>query len=100
MCKHHSAMPANDGVSRKKSLLARLLLSLVVFYQKAISPYLGSSCRYQPTCSAYALEAVSRHGAIKGGYLAARRILRCNPLFPPGYDPVPEHFPLSKEDGR
>ena len=66
-----------------------LLLSLIRFYQHAISPYFPPCCRYTPTCSQYALEAIRKYGPFKGGYLALRRILRCNPFHPGGYDPVP-----------
>ena len=58
-------------------------------YQLAISPLLPASCRYYPTCSAYALEAFERYGSIKGMWLTTRRILRCHPFRPGGYDPVP-----------
>ena len=66
------------------------LLSLPVrAYRLLFSPWVGHNCRYQPTCSAYALEALARHGALKGGWLAARRIGRCHPWGSTGYDPVP-----------
>ena len=65
------------------------LVLLIKFYQKAISPHLGSNCRYTPTCSAYALEALRKHGLFKGSWLSLRRILRCNPWGGSGYDPVP-----------
>lgn len=66
-----------------------VLLALLRFYQYAISPMLGRNCRYHPTCSAYAVEAVERHGALKGGWLALKRVGRCHPFKPGGYDPVP-----------
>lgn len=59
-------------------------------YRLFLSPWLGRSCRFQPTCSAYAMEALEKHGAIKGSILAAKRIGRCHPLGGEGYDPVPE----------
>ncbi len=66
------------------------LLSLPVRgYRLVLSPWLGNACRFQPTCSVYALEALERHGALKGGALAAWRLLRCNPWGGSGYDPVP-----------
>lgn len=66
-----------------------VLVLLVRGYQVSISPLLPSSCRYFPSCSAYAIQALERHGALKGSWLAARRILRCHPFTPGGYDPVP-----------
>ncbi|WP_396956296.1 membrane protein insertion efficiency factor YidD [Nitrosomonas sp.] len=68
---------------------ASMLVLLVRGYQLFISPVLGSHCRFQPTCSQYALEALRTHGALKGAWLALRRVLRCHPLHPGGYDPVP-----------
>ncbi|MBY6202059.1 membrane protein insertion efficiency factor YidD [Maritalea mobilis] len=62
----------------------------VRFYRAVFSPWVGHSCRYQPTCSAYAMEALEKHGAIKGGWLAARRILRCHPWGGSGIDNVPD----------
>lgn len=73
-----------------KGIVARLIAG----YQRFISPLFPSCCRYYPSCSAYAKEAVRRFGVLKGGYLAIGRILRCNPLFPGGVDPVPETFSL------
>ncbi len=68
--------------------MRRLLILLIRFYQLAISPYLGANCRYTPTCSAYAIEAITKYGAIKGGWLALKRICRCHPWHEGGYDPV------------
>ena len=70
--------------------LAHILALPVRGYRLLISPWLGNSCRYQPTCSAYALEALEKHGAIRGAALAIRRIGRCHPLGGSGYDPVPD----------
>ncbi|MFO7616189.1 MAG: membrane protein insertion efficiency factor YidD [Bacteroidales bacterium] len=72
-----------------KRAIGWFLILLVRIYQKAISPYLPSSCRYVPTCSQYFIEAVKKHGPFKGGYLGTRRILRCHPWGGHGYDPVP-----------
>ena len=69
--------------------MKRLLLLLVQFYRSCISPLLPPSCRYYPTCSAYAMEAIERYGARRGGWMALKRILRCHPLHAGGYDPVP-----------
>jgi len=66
----------------------RILIILIRFYQKAISPYLPRSCRFYPTCSDYAIQAIQRHGISKGLGLALIRILKCNPFHPGGYDPV------------
>ncbi|SEF65349.1 hypothetical protein SAMN04488045_0714 [Thalassococcus halodurans] len=71
------------------TLGARIFSLPVKAYRLIFSPWVGHNCRYQPTCSAYALEALEKHGAIKGGWLAARRILRCHPWGKSGYDPVP-----------
>ena len=70
-------------------LLAWPLIQLVRLYRVAISPWLGSNCRYDPTCSCYAIEALQRHGVLKGSWLAAKRIARCHPWGGSGYDPVP-----------
>ena len=70
--------------------MKKLLLALIRFYQRHMSPALGPHCRYVPTCSQYAFTAIERFGALKGGWLAFRRLLRCNPFHRGGYDPVPE----------
>lgn len=69
--------------------LARPLLGIVWIYRNAVSPMFGASCRFQPTCSAYADEALRQHGAFRGGWLMLRRIARCHPWGGSGYDPVP-----------
>jgi putative membrane protein insertion efficiency factor len=66
-----------------------LLAGLVRGYQLIISPLLPPSCRFMPSCSQYALEAIVRHGAVRGTWLAARRLVRCHPFHPGGFDPVP-----------
>lgn len=66
-----------------------VLIAPLRFYRYAISPMLGRNCRFHPTCSEYAIEAVQRHGALRGGWLAAKRVGRCHPFNPGGYDPVP-----------
>lgn len=70
----------------------RLLRGLISLYQITLSPWVGRECRYIPTCSQYAMEAIERYGALKGGWLMIMRLLRCHPLGGRGYDPVPECF--------
>lgn len=70
--------------------MKKLLLLLLRGYQLGISPFLGQNCRFYPTCSNYALEAVREHGALRGGFLATRRLCKCHPWHPGGLDPVPE----------
>lgn len=81
----------SDGISRTASPAAKILLALIRFYRFAISPIMAwfVTCRHYPTCSQYGLEAVSKYGAWRGGWMTIKRILRCNPLFPGGYDPIP-----------
>ncbi len=69
--------------------LARIVALPVHGYRLLLSPWIGHGCRFQPSCSAYALQALERHGAVRGGWLAARRVARCNPWGGDGYDPVP-----------
>ena len=71
------------------SPLAHIIALPVRFYRMAFSPWVGMNCRYHPTCSSYALEALAKHGAFKGSWLAAKRIGRCHPWGGSGYDPVP-----------
>ena len=70
-------------------MIRQLLSILIRFYQIFISPLLGAHCRYEPSCSHYALEAIQKYGSIKGSVLAIKRVLRCHPFRPGGYDPVP-----------
>lgn len=69
--------------------MKQVVIAIIRFYQQYISGALGSNCRFQPTCSQYTLEAVDRYGALKGLWMGARRISRCHPFNPGGYDPVP-----------
>ncbi|MDQ8161289.1 MAG: membrane protein insertion efficiency factor YidD [Gemmatimonadota bacterium] len=70
-------------------MMANLFILLVRGYQLTLSPIFGGACRYYPSCSAYAIEALQRHGALHGGWMALRRIGRCHPFRPGGFDPVP-----------
>ena len=71
--------------------LARLVALPIYAYRYSLSPYLGRTCRFQPTCSVYGLEALARHGAFRGLYFTARRVIRCHPFGGSGYDPVPKN---------
>ncbi|MCQ2320432.1 MAG: membrane protein insertion efficiency factor YidD [Bacteroidales bacterium] len=70
-------------------LPAKFMIFLIRVYQVTLSPYIGKSCRYTPTCSNYGIEAIQKYGAIKGGWLTLKRVLSCNPWGGSGYDPVP-----------
>lgn len=76
-------------LARSPSVPSRLLIGLVWGYQVYLGPFLGGRCRYHPSCSAYAIEAIRLHGAVRGAWLAARRIGRCHPWGGSGYDPPP-----------
>lgn len=71
-------------------MIRKIVSGLIRGYQYFLSPFLGSNCRFYPSCSCYAHEAVNRHGVLKGGWMAVRRIGRCHPFHEGGYDPVPE----------
>ena len=79
-------------------MIQRALIALVKTYRLLLSPWLGSACRFEPTCSAYSLQALQMHGAAKGAYLTLRRLTRCHPWCAGGHDPVPptDHKFLSK----
>lgn len=70
-------------------MIQSIMVSAIRGYQLAVSPLLPAACRYYPTCSSYAIEAIEKYGPLKGGWLALRRIGRCHPFRPGGYDPVP-----------
>lgn len=74
-------------------MLKALFIAPIRFYQYFLSPWVGNNCRFTPTCSAYAIEAIEKHGPLKGLWLAARRIGRCNPWCKGGHDPVPNSHP-------
>jgi putative membrane protein insertion efficiency factor len=84
-------MRAGSAGSVTRTPLVALVRVLIRAYQICVSPFLGPRCRFYPSCSAYALEAVDRYGAVRGAWLALRRIGRCHPWHPGGYDPVPDH---------
>ena len=73
----------------RPSVASRVLVALIAGYRRFVSPLLAPRCRFEPSCSAYALEAVRSHGALRGSWLAVRRVGRCHPFHPGGFDPVP-----------
>jgi putative membrane protein insertion efficiency factor len=75
------------------SFMQRLLVGLIKGYRLLLSPHIGQQCRFTPSCSAYAMLAIERHGSLAGSYLAARRIVRCNPFCSGGHDEVPHNPP-------
>lgn len=90
--------------AQRRTPLAWAARVLVLAYRYTLSPYLGNACRYRPTCSEFALEAIDVHGGVKGGWVALRRVLRCNPWGGHGYDPVPParsaHSTSARSPGR
>ena len=70
-------------------MMAHLLIWLIKMYQILLSPFFGQQCRFSPTCSQYALDAINKHGALRGAYYAIRRLLRCHPWHTGGHDPAP-----------
>ncbi|SDZ99398.1 MULTISPECIES: membrane protein insertion efficiency factor YidD [Acidovorax] len=76
-------------------MMRALLIGVVKGYRLFLSPWLGSACRFEPTCSAYSLQALERHGAAAGSYLTVRRLVRCHPWCDGGHDPVPQQLPRS-----
>jgi hypothetical protein len=83
--------PTAQPKDARVGVVALFLIACVRVYQRLISPWLGNHCRFTPSCSQYAVEALRRHGAVVGSLYAAWRLLRCQPLCRGGYDPVPEH---------
>ena len=79
-------------------MFKRIFTWIIHQYQRFISPLFPPSCRYYPTCSNYALQAIQKFGALKGGLMTVARILRCNPFVKGGYDPVPDHFSLQRNE--
>lgn len=86
-------LPYSGNLERRLAMLKQLLIGSVRFYRRFISPLKPPTCRFYPTCSSYALEALERHGAFWGLYLSVRRILKCHPLHPGGLDYVPKERP-------
>jgi len=80
--------------------MKRAALALIRWYKRSISPLQPPSCRFIPTCSEYTYQAIERFGVLKGCLLGLGRILRCNPFFKGGYDPVPEEFPRKKRSSK
>lgn len=81
----------------QQTIWQRFLIGVIQAYRYCVSPFLGPHCRFHPTCSCYAVTAVERHGALKGGWLALKRVGRCHPWHPGGLDPVPDkNEPVNK----
>lgn len=84
-----TSAPVSRGIVARAATAG--MIGIVRAYQLVLSPWMGHSCRFQPSCSSYAIEALERHGPVKGAALAAWRVARCNPFGGSGYDPVPPH---------
>ena len=87
---HESTILSAGSTNPFNRLVGEVMLALISFYRRWISPLIGPRCRFIPTCSAYGLEAIQRHGPWRGGWLTLRRVLRCHPFTPCGCDPVPD----------
>jgi putative membrane protein insertion efficiency factor len=90
---------SQQGQTLRPHQLAWWLTRLISGYRRFISPLLGQNCRYNPTCSKYALEAITKHGSFRGGWMAVRRIGRCHPFHEGGNDPVPDRAPRNTDHG-
>ncbi len=96
MAKNDSSMQSTDKITSEKlapqpiSVFTLPFRLLIKVYQTIISPMLGQNCRFHPTCSCYAHQALGQHGLVKGGWLSVKRIVKCNPMHPGGFDYVPE----------
>jgi hypothetical protein len=90
--------PLYHSIYKIGSQMKRLLIWLIQGYRALISPLFPPVCRFQPTCSSYAIEAIERFGVLRGSWLAIRRILRCHPFQPGGYDPVPPKHTHAAEE--
>lgn len=89
MASPHSSQSERTSTTQRTGIIAQLLLGIIRFYRYFISPMLAPRCRFNPTCSRYALDAIQIHGALKGSWLALKRISKCHPLHAGGDDPVP-----------
>ena len=89
---HTTSLPENESREEiaPRSLLVRIALRAIWFYQAGISPFTPAVCRFEPTCSHYASEAIARYGLRRGGWLGIKRVCRCHPLGKSGFDPVPD----------
>jgi putative membrane protein insertion efficiency factor len=79
------------------TISARIAQALIRGYQLLLGPFMGGACRFEPSCSTYAMEAIAGHGTVRGAVLTLKRLARCHPLAPPGFDPVP---PVCGHDGH
>ena len=84
-------------MQNRRSPLQKILSAIIRTYQLTLSPLLGQRCRFTPTCSNYAIDAINQHGSLKGSWLTAKRLLKCHPLNPGGYDPVPGNHQNQQE---
>ena len=86
----------DKAVKTLRSIVVFIPILLIKIYQKLLSPFIGQNCRFHPTCSEYAIDAINEHGVLIGSWLSIKRILKCHPLHPGGIDPVPPNTNKSK----